>query len=111
MSPKKKAKDTEAKAVSHYYYDVLRHPLITEKTTALSELNKVVFKVDGNATKTDIKAAVEALFNVKVESVNTLIRKGKRKGFKGTNGQQSDSKRAIVTLEAGQTVDFAAGAR
>lgn len=105
-----KAKKSKA-AVNSSYYDVLRTPVITEKSTAASEQNKIVFNVADKATKATIKEAVEALFSVKVLKVNTLNRKGKAKGFRGTNGRQSDVKKAIVTLEPGQNIDFAAGAR
>ncbi len=91
------------------HYDVIVAPVITEKATIASELNKVVFKVRKDATKTEIKAAVERLFDVKVESVNTLIRKGKRKVFKGVRGQQSDLKKAVVTLADGDRIDITTG--
>ncbi len=87
-------------------YDVIRAPLVTEKSTMVSESNQVMFKVAMTATKPDIKEAVERLFNVKVLAVNTLIRKGKIKRFRGVKGQQSDFKKAIVTLEEGQTIDI-----
>ncbi len=87
-------------------YDVIRAPLVTEKSTMVSESNQVMFKVAMTATKPDIKEAVERLFNVKVVAVNTLIRKGKNKRFRGVKGQQSDFKKAIVTLEEGQTIDI-----
>ena len=87
-------------------YDVIRAPLVTEKSTMVSENNQVMFKVAMTATKQDIKEAVERLFNVKVVAVNTLIRKGKNKRFRGVKGQQSDFKKAIVTLEEGQTIDI-----
>jgi large subunit ribosomal protein L23 len=87
-------------------YDVIRAPLVTEKSTLVSEANQVMFKVAITATKPDIKEAVERLFNVKVVAVNTLIRKGKVKRFRGVKGQQSDFKKAIVTLEEGQTIDI-----
>ena len=87
-------------------YDVIRAPLVTEKSTMVSENNQVMFKVALNATKPDIKEAVERLFNVKVLAVNTLIRKGKIKKFRGVKGRQSDFKKAIVTLEEGQTIDI-----
>ena len=82
---------------------------MTEKATMASEHNKVVFKVAAKATKPQIKDAVEKLFDVKVKSVNTLVRKGKSKAFKGTFGTQSDSKRAIVTLEEGHRIDVTTG--
>jgi large subunit ribosomal protein L23 len=87
-------------------YDVIRAPLVTEKSTMVSESNQVMFKVAMTATKPHIKEAVERLFNVKVLAVNTLIRKGKVKRFRGVKGQQSDFKKAIVTLEEGQTIDI-----
>jgi large subunit ribosomal protein L23 len=90
-------------------YDVIVSPVITEKATALSELNKVVFRVRPEATKPQIKEAVEKLFEVKVVSVNTLVTKGKRKVFRGRRGQRSDVKKAVVTLEAGQTIDVTTG--
>jgi large subunit ribosomal protein L23 len=91
------------------HYDVIVSPVITEKATALSEQNKVVFKVRSDATKPQIKEAVEKLFDVKVRSVNTLVTKGKVKMFRGTRGQRSDVKKAVVTLEAGQTIDVTTG--
>jgi large subunit ribosomal protein L23 len=91
------------------HYDVIRSPVITEKSTAASEHNKLVFKVAPGATKSEIKAAVETLFKVKVKGVNTLIRKGKLKRFRGVKGRQSDSKRAIVTLEEGYSIDVTTG--
>ena len=91
------------------HYDVLLSPVITEKATMASELNKVVFKVAGSATKPQIKEAVEKLFDVKVKSVNTNVRKGKVKAFKGTVGEQSEVKRAIVTLEEGHRIDVTTG--
>jgi large subunit ribosomal protein L23 len=91
------------------HYDVIVSPVITEKATLASEENKVIFKVMKTATKPEIKAAVERLFDVKVESVNTLIRKGKRKVFKGTRGVQSDFKKAVVTLAEGHKIDVTTG--
>ena len=91
------------------HYDVIVSPVITEKATLASEQNKVVFKVARTATKPQIKAAVEKLFNVKVKSVNTLIRMGKIKTFKGKVGQQSDVKKAVVTLAEGSSIDFTTG--
>lgn len=90
-------------------YDIIRSPVITEKATIQSEQDKVVFNVSKDATKTEIKAAVEALFSVKVKSVNTLVRKGKVKRFKGIVGKQVDVKKAIVTLEEGQSIDVTTG--
>ena len=91
------------------YYDVIIAPVITEKATLASERNQVIFKVAKNATKPQIKEAVEKLFDVKVKSVNTHIRKGKVKAFKGTVGEQSEVKRAVVTLEEGHTIDVTTG--
>ena len=91
------------------HYDVIIAPVITEKATLGSERSQVMFKVARNATKPQIKEAVEKLFDVKVKSVNTLRRRGKWKIFKGRRGQQSDTKRAIVTLEEGQSIDVTTG--
>ena len=91
------------------HYDVILSPVITEKATMASEYNKVTFKVARNATKPQIKEAVEKLFDVKVKSVNTLVRKGKTKVFRGNFGSQSDVKRAIVTLEEGHRIDVTTG--
>ena len=91
------------------HYDVIVSPAITEKSTMASEQNQVVFNVARKASKPEIKAAVEALFGVKVMAVNTLLRKGKMKRFRGTVGRQSDVKKAIVTLADGQSIDVATG--
>jgi large subunit ribosomal protein L23 len=91
------------------HYNIILSPVITEKATMASEHNKVVFKVAKNATKPQIKEAVEKLFDVKVKSVNTLVRMGKAKMFKNRLGQQSDVKRAIVTLEEGHKIDVTTG--
>jgi large subunit ribosomal protein L23 len=91
------------------HYDVIVAPVVTEKATIASENNKVVFKVAKTATKLQIKAAVEGLFDVKVESVNTLVRKGKVKAFRGVRGQQSDVKKAVVTLAEGHKIDVTTG--
>jgi large subunit ribosomal protein L23 len=91
------------------YYDIVRSPVITEKSTMMSEHNKVMFNVARSASKPEIKEAVEALFGVKVKAVNTLLRKGKVKRFRNTIGKQSDVKKAIVTLEDGQTIDVTGG--
>ena len=90
-------------------YDVIVSPSITEKSTLVSEHNQVVFNVRRTATKPEIRAAVEQLFNVKVKAVNTLNRKGKVKRFKGIIGRRSDVKKAIVTLEEGQSIDITTG--
>jgi large subunit ribosomal protein L23 len=90
-------------------YDVIRSPVITEKATLASESNQVIFKVAKGATKPEIKAAVEQLFNVKVKAVNTLVRKGKMKAFKGIVARQGEVKKAIVTLEEGHSIDITTG--
>ncbi|MBS7540831.1 50S ribosomal protein L23 [Ancylobacter lacus] len=91
------------------HYDVIVSPVITEKATTASEHNQVVFKVALTATKPQIKEAVEKLFDVKVKSVNTLVRKGKTKVFKGRKGVQNDVKKAVVTLVEGHTIDITTG--
>ena len=91
------------------HYDVILSPHITEKSTLLSEQNGVVFKVANDATKPQIKEAVEALFNVTVTKVNTILAKGKTKKWKGQPYKRSDSKKAIVTLAAGQSIDITSG--
>lgn len=103
-----KAKKTDQK-IQAWMYDVIARPVITEKAAMGSEHGQVTFRVPLTATKPQIKAAVEALFEVKVKAVNTLITKGKRKTFKGTAGQRSDAKKAIVTLEKGQAIDVGTG--
>ncbi len=90
-------------------YDVIRSPVVTEKSTNLSEHSQVVFDVAIDATKPQIKAAVEALFEVKVKAVNTHIRKGKIKRFRNRLGVRNDVKKAIVTLVDGQTIDISSG--
>ncbi|HEY4775141.1 MAG TPA: 50S ribosomal protein L23 [Xanthobacteraceae bacterium] len=91
------------------HYDVILSPVITEKATNASQNNQVTFRVARSATKPQIKEAVEKLFDVKVKSVNTLIHKGKVKAFRGMRGQQSDVKKAIVTLEEGHRIDVTTG--
>jgi large subunit ribosomal protein L23 len=91
------------------HYDVIVAPHITEKATMLSEHNAVVFKVSNDATKPQIKAAVEALFDVKVTNVNTLVQKGKVKRWKGKPYTRSDVKKAVVTLAEGQSIDVTTG--
>ena len=91
------------------HYDIIRSPVLSEKSTIATEQSKVVFNVLKSATKPEIKAAVEALFKVKVIGVNTLIRKGKVKRFRGIVGKQSDLKKAIVTLAEGQSIDVSTG--
>ena len=104
------AKKPQTDAVDNRHYDVIRSPHITEKSTMLSEHNAVVFKVAGDASKPQIKAAVEALFGRKVANVNTLVTKGKSKRWKGQAYQRSDEKKAIVTLAPGQDpIDITSG--
>src|SRR3954464_14061346 len=91
------------------HYDTILAPVITEKATLLSEQNKVVFRVDYTASKDEIAAAVEALFKVNVVKVNTLNVKGKTKRFRGIMGRRSDVKKAIVTLQEGQSIDVTTG--
>ncbi len=103
------AKKQEQGAIDIRHYDVIVGPHITEKSTLVSEHNAVVFKVAGDATKPAIKAAVEALFNVTVTAVNTMVVKGKTKRWKGAPYKRSDVKKAIVTLAAGQSIDVTTG--
>ena len=91
------------------HYDIILSPVITEKATIASELNKVVFNVRKDASKDQIQAAIERLFDVKVVGINTMIRKGKTKHFRGVRGRQSDSKKAIVTLAEGDRIDVTTG--
>lgn len=91
------------------HYDTILTPIITEKSTILSEYNQVVFEVPLSASKVDIKDAVETLFKVKVTAVNTLRQKGKTKRFRGIPGRRKDIKKAIVTLKDGDTIDIATG--
>ena len=93
------------------HYDIVLAPHITETSTMLSETNAVVFRVAPKATKPEIKAAIEALFNVKVTNVNTIVSKGKTKRWKGTPYRRSDMKKAIVTLAEGQSIDITEGVR
>ena len=91
------------------HYDVIRKPIITEKTTMASENGAVVFEVAPDANKPMIKEAVESLFGVKVKAVNTVVAKGKTKRFRGIAGKRKDIKKAYVTLEEGNTIDVATG--
>lgn len=90
-------------------YDVILSPVITEKATLASEANQVIFRVNPKATKPEIKAAIESLFKVKVKAVNTVVRKGKLKAFRGRPALLSDTKRAVVTLEEGHSIDVTTG--
>jgi large subunit ribosomal protein L23 len=90
-------------------YSLIRSPIITEKATILSENNQVSFRVPLDATKPEIKAAIEGLFKVKVTGVNTLVNKGKVKSFRGRRGRRGDVKKAIVTLKDGDSIDITTG--
>ena len=92
-----------------HYYDIIKSPAITEKGTLVSEHNQIVFNVARTATKPEIKKAIEGLFGVKVKAVNTLVRKGKKRRFKGQVALLSDVKKAYVTLEEGQRLDVTTG--
>ena len=105
------AKKPQQAAPDVRHYDIVLAPHITEKSTLLSESNAVVFKVAPGASKPEIKAAVEALFGVKVTGVNTMVTKGKTKRWKGKPYQRSDVKKAIVRLAEGQSIDITEGAR
>lgn len=98
-------------AIDNRHYDVIVAPHITEKATLLSEQNAVVFKVAKDASKPEIKAAVEAIFDVTVKGVNTIVQKGKTKRWKGAPYFRSDMKKAIVTLAEGQSIDVTEGAK
>ena len=103
------AKKPSNTAIDNRHYDVVLAPHITEKSTMLSEFDAVVFKVANDATKPEIKAAVEAIWNVKVTNVNTMVIKGKTKKWKGQAYTRSDAKKAIVTLAEGQSIDITSG--
>lgn len=103
------SKTTIKKVSQERMYDLILAPVITEKSTMGSEHNQVTFKVPLDASKPEIKAAVEGLFKVKVEAVNTVVVKGKTKRFRGTIGRRSDYKKAIVTLAEGSTIDVTTG--
>ena len=98
-------------AIDNRHYDVIVAPHITEKSTLLSEQNAVVFRVTRDASKPEIKAAVEAIFDVSVLNVNTIVQKGKTKKWKGADYRRSDMKKAIVTLKDGQSIDVTEGAK
>ena len=109
MSRGRRYRKTETKLSVERQYDVIRRPVVTEKSTLASEHNQVVFQVPLDATKPEIKAAVEGLFKVKVKAVNTLRQKGKVKRFRGRIGHRSDRKKAYVTLEEGHSIDVTTG--
>lgn len=99
----------ETRLTRQQMYDIIRSPVITEKATNLSEHNQVLFRVPLTATKRQVKAAVEGLFNVNVTAVNTIRVMGKQKRFRGRLGRRSDYKKAVVTLRAGQRIDITTG--
>lgn len=108
----RKKKDAAAQAAATARnYDVIVSPVITEKSTAVSEQNKVIFNVRLDANKQEVKEAIQNIFGVKVKSVNTLVRLGKEKRFRNTIGKQSDVKKAIITLAEGQTINLEGGVK
>jgi large subunit ribosomal protein L23 len=109
----KTAKKADAKGApvkAEWMYNVIRRPIVTEKSANGSAANQVTFEVSLTSTKPEIRAAVEALFGVKVKGVNTLVQKGKTKFFRGRRALRGDMKKAIISLEAGQTIDVGTGA-
>lgn len=90
-------------------YNIIKNPVVTEKTTKIAENNQFVFKVDVSSSKESIKMAVEKIFKVKVKNINTIKIKGKTKVFKGTKGRRADYKKAIVSLKEGETLDYSGG--
>ena len=90
-------------------YDIVKFPVVTEKSTKISENNQFIFKVSIDSSKYEIKNAIEKVFKVKVKAVNTIKIKGKKKVFKGTKGKRSDFKKAIITLVKGETLDYSGG--
>ena len=102
-------KTNDAKISLNRAYQVVLNPLVTEKATQMSEFNKMVFSVPITASKLDIKLSIEKIFVVKVKSVNTILLKGKIKRFKGILGRRANTKKAIVTLEPGNTIDLSVG--
>ena len=109
MNPRGSKGERNVRLSRERMYEIIRAPVITEKATRVSEHNQVVFRVALDATKPEIKAAVEGVFGVTVKAVNTIRVKGKRKMFKGRPGQRSDYKKAMVTLAEGQTIDVTTG--
>lgn len=106
VRPRKKI---DLKISQNKAYQIILSPLVTEKSTQLSEFNKMVFSVPVNATKLEVKSSIEKIFSVKVKTVNTILLKGKVKRFKGVLGRRSNTKKAIVTLAPGNTIDLSAG--
>ncbi len=109
MSWKYARRSAATKVSSERMYELIRRPVVTEKSTRASEHNQVVFVVPTDASKPEIKAAVEGIFKVKVMAVNTLLAKGKEKRFRGRPGQRPDVKKAYVTLEQGHSIDVTTG--
>ena len=106
---KKTSEKKGAPVLKEAYYDIISRPVITEKATAASEHNKIIFRVRQDATKSQVKEAVEGLFKVEVTAVNTINVQGKVKAFRGRPGKRKDFKKAIVTLKAGQSIDLSTG--
>ena len=106
VRPRKKI---DLKISQNKAYQIILNPLVTEKSTQQSEFNKMVFSVPVNATKLEVKSSIEKIFSVKVTSVNTILLKGKVKRFKGVLGRRSNTKKAIVTLAPGNSIDLSAG--
>ena len=106
IRPRKKV---DLKISQNKAYQIILNPLVTEKSTQQSEFNKMVFSVPLNATKQEVKSSIEKIFSVKVMAVNTILLKGKVKRFKGVLGKRSNTKKAIVTLFPGNTIDLSAG--
>ena len=106
VRPRKKI---DLKMSQNKAYQIILNPLVTEKSTQQSEFNKMVFSVPVNATKLEVKLSIEKIFSVKVKAVNTILLKGKVKRFKGVLGRRSNTKKAIVTLAPGNTIDLSAG--
>ena len=106
IRPRKKI---DIKISQNKAYQIILNPLVTEKSTQQSEFNKMVFSVPVNATKLEVKQSIEKIFSVKVMAVNTILLKGKVKRFKGVLGRRSNTKKAIVTLAPGNTIDLSAG--
>lgn len=109
MSRARAFKNETAKVSSERIYEVVRRPVVTEKSTLGSEHNQVTFVVPLDATKPEIKTAIEEIFKVKVKAVNTLRSKGKVKRFRGQKGKRSDVKKAFVTLDEGHSIDVTTG--
>ena len=106
VRPRKK---NVAKISFNKAYQVVLNPLVTEKATQMSEFNKLVFSVPITVNKLDIKLSIEKIFSVQVMSINTILTKGKVKRFKGVLGRRPNTKKAIVTLAPGNTIDLSVG--